>query len=102
MFWKCKEIEGTFIIFGGLEKDKKVWERNPCGNTKKIKFPMKPETMLLGILPTDIKAPAHELFRYIIPAALVIFVDIWKNRICTKICAHTQKIQLYYYLVRGE
>lgn len=45
----------------------------------KIKFPMKAEIMLLGILPDNIEKISEDLFRYKITEARVILATEWKT-----------------------
>lgn len=48
----------------------------------KIKFPMKPVTVLLGILPDNTERPFQDLFKYLPTAARVTIATKWKTEEC--------------------
>lgn len=56
MHWKCKEIEGTFYhVWWCYKTTSKFWKEihEKIQKILKIKLFMKPEAMLLGVLPTN-------------------------------------------------
>uniref|UniRef100_A0A803T714 Reverse transcriptase domain-containing protein n=1 Tax=Anolis carolinensis TaxID=28377 RepID=A0A803T714_ANOCA len=81
--WKCQKYNGDFMhMWWGCKRIKKFWQeiKKEMEKILQIKFNIKPEYFLLGMVDFQMDFNTEKLFTYMITAARICIAKLWKTQ----------------------